>query len=482
MDSGFDPVNCSSNFSGTKPDKSPPLNATRYKGVSSARSFTYYALRRIEEDLAYSSHLLASRQYSVLPALERSFAHELFLGVLRRQSTLDWVIQRFLDGKNKKLHPAVRRILRIGTYQLLFMDRSPAFAAVSESVNLCRTILGHKPSGLVNAILRKISREIPSWNDYANQWLPEDTKSISVRYSHPEWLVSRWMQRYGLSLTLQILEKNNHSPRRDFCIVHDSPDIRAQLDCAILQGEIQRLDFPDGAYSLSDLSHPKEKTKNFSAFFPHITFLARTSQCVPYLLPVTEKDSVLDACAAPGGKTQILARRIGPDGSVLAVDLHPHRLKVMQSLIGHFSGAAIYAVCADSSIPLPLRQGCSFSSALVDAPCSGLGTLCRNPEIRWRIKPADLSNFQERQLQILTSTSQRVRPGGYLLYSTCSTEPEENEAVVFQFLKKNDDFQKERISLPLQEKKWLNEDGFFSSYPFHYEEDGFFAALLRRIS
>lgn len=482
MDSGFDPVNCFNNFSGTRPAKISPLNSTGHKGVSSARSFTYFALRRIEEDLAYSSHLLASKQFSVLSAVERRFAHELLLGVLRRQSTLDWVLHRFLDVKIKKLHPALRRILRIGTYQLLFMDRSPAFAAVSESVNLCRTILGSKPSGLVNAILRKISREIPSWNEYANQWLLEDTQSISIRYSHPEWLVSRWMQRYGLPLTLQILEKNNHSPRRDFYIPHDNPDIRAQLERAILQGEIQRLDFPEGAYCLRDLSRPLEKTGNFVDIFPHLTFQARTSQCVPYLLPVAEKDSVLDACAAPGGKTRILARRIGCGGSVLAVDLHPHRLQVMRSLIGRSDGAEIFAVCADSSISLPLRQECSFSSVLVDAPCSGLGTLCRNPEIRWRIQPDDLSNFQERQLQILSSTSQRVRPGGHLLYSTCSTEPEENESVVSHFLKGNDRFQKDTISLPLQEKKWLNEDGFFRSYPFHYEEDGFFAALLRRIS
>ena len=458
-----------------------PVNKPfRMKAVSPGRLFAYKALERIGEEGAYSSLLLTSAGFKALPLRERAFAHELILGVLRHQSLLDWVMDQCLDLKAKKLEPSVRRLIRSGTYQLLLMDRVPAFAAVSQTVSLCRQIIGRKPQGLVNAVLRRVSTGAQNWRMQMNQPPSDVADHLAIRFSHPEWLVERWLGRFGSQKTITLLQTNNRPPRQDLRLFRSDPSIASYLKTLMDSGHLLPFDFPDGALTLTIRNGSLQENPDYLQLKPYFHIQSRASQCIPYLLPVESGTWLLDACAAPGGKTLILSQRIGAEGKVLALDLYHQRLLPLHRSLQGQPFSNIHIICADSTAALPFSKNCLFSSVLLDAPCTGLGTLRRHPEIRWRVKQDDPLRLQQVQLQLLNSISGIVAPGGCILYSTCSTEPEENEDVIFRFLQNNPHFVCRRPSFPYLADDWLDGNGFFRTFPSHPEEDGFFAALLNR--
>jgi 16S rRNA (cytosine967-C5)-methyltransferase len=353
----------------------PPAHAP----ITPARSAAFAILVRVADTSAHSDDLLHGPGMSALSQADRNLAHTLVLGVLRWQLALDARIAPLLQRPDPLPTP-VATALRMGAFQLLHLDRIPAHAALSESVELVRAANHPHAAGMVNAILRKLTRQPPS-----TPKLYETTAAFAERLAHPLWLANRWVQNYGRTAALAILAHNQAEPQPNTLFAPADADL-PQLD--------------DGSRLVAELAaaaHPASETT---------------------------PTRIWDTCAAPGGKTLILAAR-HPSAHLLATDANPRRL---QSLTTRLEGTTTTTLHADAT-QLPETEGL-FDLILCDVPCSGTGTLSRNPEIRQRLQPADLARQATRQREILTAALTRLAPGGHLLYSTCSLEPEENEQVV----------------------------------------------------
>jgi 16S rRNA (cytosine967-C5)-methyltransferase len=434
------------------------------------RRLAFKALKRIDQAGAYSSFLSSSPDFLSLSGLDRNLAMELVLGTLRRQGTLDRILSEYrreLDA----LDPDVRILLRMGVYQLLFLDRIPAYAVLWESVELCREVVGFAPAGLLNAVLRKLQRDINVWKERLAQF-PEQESEQAAWLSLPRWLWLRWVERIGIQRARRWAEAASLPPRIDFRLPFAGdrePDLLRQLSRS---KPLQQADSLPGAYSY--LSRPRqgpEAERGEAVYFQSLA-----SQCIGWLLPLQPGDEILDLCAAPGGKTLILAERTGSRGRVIAMDLHRHRFKALTKSLNRHQIKNTLCVVGDSTRPLPFVR--KWRNILLDAPCSGLGTLGRNPEIRWRVQPQDLLRMRNLQLKLLSNAADYLADGGRLLYSTCSTEPEENEEVVGTFLAERQNFRREDLDTIGAAGAFVSTDGFFRTFPDYPDEDGFFAALL----
>jgi 16S rRNA (cytosine967-C5)-methyltransferase len=322
--------------------------------VSSARQIAFHILHRVSEG-GYASDLLL-RESVELPARDAALAETIVFGCLRFQSQLDFLIERFAGRPQPKLDPEVRIALRMGIYQLRYLERIPPHAAVTESVELVKRARKVSAAGFVNAVLRKVNRNTVKWPNLATE--------LSV----PAWMLERWTLQYGSEAAEKIARAALEQP--------DSP---------INPATGRRQD--------------------------------EGSQSIVPLLQIEAGMTVLDVCAAPGNKT---AQMLAAGGSVVAADRSLARLKEVP--------ANASRVVADASAPLPFST--KFDRILVDAPCSGTGTLGRNPEIKWRMQPSDIARFPPLQTNILRAALACLKPGGRLVYSTCSLEHEENEDVV----------------------------------------------------
>jgi 16S rRNA (cytosine967-C5)-methyltransferase len=375
---------------------------------------------------------------SALSQADRNLATTLVLGVLRWQIALDALIQPLLQRPDQSLPTPVATALRMGVFQLQHLDRIPAHAALSESVELVRAAGHPHAAGMVNAILRKLTRQPP-----AKPKLYETTAAFASRLAHPLWLVNRWVRNYGRTATLAILAHDQQEPDTASLFSSD-PDL-PHLD--------------DGSRLVAELA---------SAVHPNPT-------------------RIWDTCAAPGGKTLILSHR-HPTVHLLATDANPRRLQALTIRLKAIAPQT-RTLSADAT-QLPADEGL-FDLILCDVPCSGTGTLSRNPEIRHRLQPSDLARQATRQREILTAALTRLAPGGHLLYSTCSLEPEENEQVVAAALAATPNTTTLSLEPALNQ---LATTGVLTTAPAdllrngqlrtlpgaNFQGDGFFAALLHR--
>lgn len=345
--------------------------------VSAARQLAFDLLRKVEGG-GYASDLLHQETHA-LDSRDAGLASELVFGVLRHRPQLDHLIQRYAGRPQPKLDIAVRTALHLGIYQLRYLDRIPPHAAVMESVELVKRSGKRNAVGFTNAVLRKVNRNPVFWPDRATE------------LCLPPWLLDRWTKTYGAETAASIARAFLAPPERYLRV---PPGVEP----------------PPGA-------EPTEVPGCYRAAHPIAGFRQQDigSQSVPPLLGVGPGHRVLDLCAAPGNKTAQL-RESG--ATVIACDLHWHRIR---SVPGP-------AVALNGESPLPFRQ--KFDRILLDAPCSGTGTLGRNPEIKWRLRPEDLADLQRRQIRLLTHALEALAPDGRLLYATCSLEPEENAGVV----------------------------------------------------
>jgi 16S rRNA (cytosine967-C5)-methyltransferase len=338
-------------------------------------------LQRVETSSAHSDDLLHGEALKGLSQADRNLTTALVLGVLRWQIALDARLRGLLDRPDQPLPGEILLALRLGAFQLLHMDRIPAHAALSESVELVRAAGHPKAAGLVNAVLRKLTAGARSGKP-----IFESVDAFAIRLGHPAWMVERWTARYGRMAALAVCEFDQREPARGSLFAEEN------------DGSANRMD--DGSRLVAEL--------------------AAAAHAAPR--------RIWDACAAPGGKTEILAGRHAT-AEVLATDVSPRRLQAMRlRLEREMSGRAIRMLQADAS-KLAEAEG-SFDLILCDVPCSGTGTLARNPEIRHRLQVEELKRQAQRQREILTAALARLNPGGRLVYSTCSLEPEENEDVV----------------------------------------------------
>jgi 16S rRNA (cytosine967-C5)-methyltransferase len=428
---------------------------------------------------------------------ERALTVELTYGVLRRLATIDWRLEPVLDKPLPRLPVAVQMVLRLGAYQLLFLNRIPQSAAVNESVNLARAIagtLGRDWSGFVNAVLRALLRHPPQpWPSMD----PDAAQAFAVRYSVPGWLSRRWIDRLGVAsaevacegvsvappLTLRV---NQLITTRDALL-----DTFAQVSILAKPTSVS----PFGIVLDEGGSVPLLPGFNEGAFYVE----DEAAQLVPPLLDPQPGDIVLDACAAPGGKSTHLAALMHNKGIIYAVDRKETRLDVMRSNCRRLGVQIVLPIVGDIRQPLewvPMIETVrppsvkkasagepSIDRILVDAPCSGLGVLRRHPDAKWQIGEQALPRHQALQCQILEAVVPRLRPGGVLVYSTCSTEPEENEEVIERFCRAHAEFKRESIVpwLPPTAQGFVTEHGALSTVGNQFSMDGFYAARLRKV-
>jgi len=410
---------------------------------------------------------------------DRSLFLEIVAGTLRWQNELDAALQAVSKRPIAQLDVHARAVLRIGAYQLRHLDRVPVHAIVHESVEDVRT-LGHpRAAGFVNAVLRSLSRlahlPLP-----ARPMQGDDRDAarayLSVTLSHPEWLVARWLERYGFEAALSWCRFNNAPPDLVVRSARGLSGDRLLAALRAVEAAAQPARFVRDAVQVPAGSLGRLG----AAWRDDLVVQEETSQIVAQAVGARPGHSVLDLCASPGAKTAILGRSLERNGVLVASDHRPARVALLSATLRRTATTAA-VVRLDATHPLPFRQ--TFDRVLVDAPCSGLGVLRRDPDLKWSRRPDDLPALAAVQFDMLSHAAAVVRPGGHLVYATCSSEPEENEHIVDRFLAAHSAFELLRTDpgpAVADAGVLIDERGFLRTLPFLHGLDAFFAATLRR--
>jgi 16S rRNA (cytosine967-C5)-methyltransferase len=457
----------------------------------SARSVALVILLSCQRTDDALDELIEQQATSVSQSRDRSLVMELVYGVLRRQETIDWRLGAILSKPLHRLPVVVQMLLRLGAYQLLFLDRIPASAAVNETVLLTKSYankLGRDWSGLVNGVLRNLTRiPAPLFPDPASH----PAQSLSVRYGIPLWLTERWLSQMEFEQAESACRASSTVP---------------SVTLRVNSNRLTREEFLERLRQAGVTAHPTavspvgvllEKSQDVTSLpgFQTGEFYVEdeAAQLIPPILDPQPGETVLDACAAPGGKTTHLAELMGDCGTIYAVDRKASRLELLRENCRRLGIHSIHPIVGDVRKPSKwvdmIRNGPnvpdalpSFDRILVDAPCSGLGTLRRHPEARWRKDSLAFTRHQTLQAEILASVASCLRPDGVLVYSTCSTEPEETEEVVSRFCKAYPEWTRESVApwLPASVLPFVTACGALSTRGNDCGMDGFYAARLRR--
>jgi 16S rRNA (cytosine967-C5)-methyltransferase len=425
--------------------------------IAPARKLAYRILQRIELNRAFSDDALHSRAVDSLEIRDRNLVTEIVYGTLRWQGTLDYILEKMSSRPWADVVPGARVLLRMGVYQMWRMDRIPDHALIFDAVELAKRELGKGIDRYLNGVLRNLARN-RAWEEIG--FLAE--APVWHRVSLPSWLWDRWEARFGAGTAMEFALSLNQRPQQAFRI---SAGCGAELPVGAAYSDLVPFAAVRALSSTVEDGGPENQQDE-------------ASQLIPYLMDPQPTWRIWDACAAPGGKTAVLRNICMGAGRVVASDLRRDRVLRVAQLLGDTATRGADLLVADASRPAPFR--CPFDAVLADAPCSGLGTLRRNPEIKWRFKPGTLKSLQQEQTRILSAVSASVRAGGRLLYSTCSTEPEENEQVVESFLKAHPDFVLRAPEFPPGIQKWVGTDQMVRTFPSTRLWDGFFAALMER--
>ncbi len=451
--------------------------------IAPARSAAFDILLRIEQRDGYASELLHSDPYTKLSTADHGLATELVMGVLRWRSLLDAQIIRFSDKRLEKLDTEVLTALRLAAYQLQFLDRVPGRAAVHESVELVRRARKTSAVPFANAVLRNLARrstaaraatDVPSSAALIRAAGQGGAVELSQELAHPLWLVERWAKQFGFEQARQICVYDQHAPTA--AIRFSEPETEAELErdgIVLAPGQL-----------LSSARRVRAGNISATRAFAEGRVVVQDEASQLVALLVGKGSRILDCCAAPGGKARVLAER-NPKAGIVALELHAHRSRLLRKLVPARNVEVINADVLD------FAAGADFDRVLADVPCSGTGTLAHNPEIKWRLQPADLADLHARQLAILHAAMHRVGPGGKLVYSTCSLEPEENEQVVEKALSDEPEFSLLDSRLELKqlceegELAWSDLDSlasgrFLRTIPGVHPYDGFFVAILQK--
>lgn len=442
---------------------------TKAKG---ARTAAFNVLNRVEGGDAYAD-ILIMKETEGLAANDAALATEIAYGVLRWKIRLDYTIDLFASIKAKKLEHRVLNALRIGAYQLLFLDRVPSPAAINESVKLLRKD-GPRKSGFVNAVLRKID------SGRSGIALPDSggpVRRISIAWSHPEWIVKRWVERYGEEEAGALCRANQEVAPK-VVRVNTLETTREKL---IEELSASGREAHAGKYS--PFAVEAKGGAPLDAFDPRYYIQDEASQLVSLLVSPSPGSSVLDACSAPGGKTTHMAQLMENKGSILAFDKYASRLETVKRSAARLGVGIIKTLEADASTPLVFAKENSFDFILCDAPCSGLGVVRRSPDIKYRRSVEDIRGLALVQGALLDNLARYLKKGGALVYSTCTFEPEETDEAIEGFLRRNAGYALEDASSVLPEScaGLVDEKGFFRSFPHRHAVDGFFGARIRRL-
>ena len=436
--------------------------------IAPARTAAYNVLRVVGSGKMDLASALARERTRLPDERDRALAGEIATGTLRWQGAFDHIIANFAGRPLRKLDAEVVDILRLTIFQLLHLDRVPASAAVKDAVDMAGKAGKRSAAGLVNAVLRRVARErdklpLPPRPSRAAALRRHDRVAalsyLSITLSHPEWLVARWLDRYGFSETeawaqfdnapaALVLRTNRlRVTRKDLAQRLASEGIETFPTERAPDGLVVRHGNPVGTRLHED-----------GLFF----IQDEASQLVGHFAGASPGERILDACASPGGKTMIMAGAVGDQGAVVASDVRARRVDLLADTVRRSGAGNIRVVQADAGAELPFLE--RFDRVLLDAPCSGLGTIRRDPDIKWRRSEEELAALAAGQLAMLERVAATVADGGHLVYSTCSSEPEENELVVADFLRRHPEFR------PAAEP--------FRTLPFRDRLEAFFAAML----
>ena len=443
--------------------------------IDFARNLAVKVLYKIDEEKSYSNIVLdevLNSNREKLTNKDIGFISELVYGVTTWRLTLDTIIQKYSKIKLKKIAPIVKNILRIGAYQILYLDKIPKSAAVNESVNLCKKY-SVKSTGFVNAILRKIDKkDLDELNNIKN-----DIERISKLASMPEWIVKKLMSELGIEKAQEVCINSNIKPKMSVR-VNKLKITKEELIKKLKENDIETEDgiLDDFIYlnSVKNITNLEEYKEGL------FTMQDEAAALTALVLNPKENDNILDCCSAPGGKTTYLSELINNNGKITAWDLYENRLKLVNQNEKRL-GINIIDTQTNDATKLKDKDIEKYDKVLLDVPCLGLGVMRRKPDIKWQREEKDVENISKIQLEILEVCSKYVKKGGKLLYSTCSILKEENEDIIEKFLKNNNEF---KIISPDNNK--LNEfrenienQRYIKLYP-NNKNDGFFICLLEK--
>ncbi|MCX7711935.1 MAG: 16S rRNA (cytosine(967)-C(5))-methyltransferase RsmB [Clostridia bacterium] len=412
-----------------------------------------------------------------LKEIDRAFITELVYGTAKWKLTIDWIISQFSSIKIRKISPWILNILRLGTYQILYTDKVPESAACNESVKLSKKYGHAASSGFVNGVLRGIARnrdkiKYPDRkNDFENY--------LSVRYSHPLWMVKEWVARFGGEFTESLLESNNSVP--EFIVRVNT--VKTSKQSLIERLTAEGIEAENGRYVEEAVTFKNPSSIAKMNTFKEGLFQVQdeSSMLVGKVLDPKPGEVVLDVCSAPGGKATHIAQLMGNRGKVIARDIHEHKIKIIHEAAARLGLDIVDAELFDATV-LDEKWVGKADRVLVDAPCTGLGILRRKPDIKWARNIEDRTEITALQKKILDIASKYVKPGGVLVYSTCTIESEENEEIVKDFLGNNKDFESSDFSdlLPEVLCKPTAAQGMIQFYPNTDKIDGFFISKIKR--
>ncbi|MBW2619378.1 MAG: 16S rRNA (cytosine(967)-C(5))-methyltransferase RsmB [Deltaproteobacteria bacterium] len=415
-----------------------------------------------------------------LSGRDRALATEIVYGVCRWQGFLDYILERCSDRPASKIEPEVQSLLRLGAYQILKLDKVPHRATVHTSVDLAKARLNPGAAGFVNAVLRRVCELA------ADPPLPEEANDpigrLAVAQSHPRWLVERWCDELGREECAALLEANN-TPGVLTLRTLLSAGGRQRLSDRLARAGVEAR---PGRYSPQALAAAGANVARLEEIAPASAVAqSEAAQLISLVLAPQPGWRVLDLCAGVGGKATHLAELMGDEGQVIGLDKDPLRLEAGRRLARRLGMASISFFRADALGDWPQEAGSPlFEAVLVDAPCTGLGVLRSRPERRWRVKPTDPARLGRFQARLLAAGAGHVRPGGVLIYATCTLTVEENQGVAAGFLAANPDFEAQDATayLPPSARSLVEPGGFLQTWPHRHGLDGFFAARFKRRS
>ncbi len=449
------------------------------QGTSTAnpRQAALDTLLRIRKEAGFADRLIDHElSKGVLSGPDRSLYAELVFGVLRRQGTLDHILQQLLEKPINEMDPQALIILRIGLYQLTCLDRIPESAAVNESVNLAK-LATPRTSGLINAVLRNYLRRHDSVS------FPDISTSpgaaIAARHSQPEWLAEQWIEQLGVAEASQLAEASSLQPPLTLRV----NTLRSSRDELLREFETQGIEAAPCRFSPDGIAITGRYTINTLPGFEAGLFAVQdeASQLAGMLLGAEPGERIWDTCCAPGGKSGHIAQQMDDTGELIATDISRTKLAIVQDNIRRLGIGSISTAVADLHQPATFPEG-HFDRILLDAPCSGLGVIRRNPEAKWRLFSGDITRLASVQKTLLKNAAVRLKPGGTLLYATCSTSEAENELVVEDFLLHHPEFVLENLNdLFPAWSDLIAFYGMFRVWPHRHGMDGFFAARIKRI-
>ena len=434
------------------------------------RGLAIKILNRVERTDSYLDKLLdAELRSTELADVDKGLLAEIVHGVMRWQGRLDWVLNGFTHGNFSKSEINIKNTLRVALYQIMFLTQVPHYASVNEAVEFMKRIRGERSANMVNAVLRNIIRSIQSIHYPKIE--DDPVQYLSVYYSHPQWMVRRWSKRFDREELEKMLAANN-----------EIPGLTLRINkLKVLPAEfLSLLDHEHVAYSGSSYIDYFIRVKSLSGISQMNIFqsgmfsIQDESAALPVLLlNLQATDRVIDMCAAPGGKTTFIAELMKNQGCILAVDKYESKLKLITSSCDRLGIKNVQTIVADANdlVTEPADK------VLVDAPCSGLGVLRKKPDMRWKREPEDVLRLAGQQLRLLESGARLLKPGGVMVYSTCTTEPEENMGVVDEFLKRHTEFALDDASKYVSSTV-VTSGGWVETFTHRHHVDGSFAARL----